>query len=343
MMNGKTHSILSIFHLCWQTAIVLVIIFAGAAHAEDHTFVGFQEIAVPNGGEPPLHAGIWYPTLARPQETRLETFTQLVAPDGAIAGRALPLVVISHGGAGSFAGHYDTALALAHAGFIVAAVDHAGDTFDDQRQVLKLWRRPQQLNRLITFVLDDWRDHAHVDSRRIGAFGFSNGGFTVLVAAGGKPDLNLIDPYCRDHPTHDLCAALTKAGVSSVAALPVPPDAWLRDQRIKAIAVAAPAFGFTFSNGGLNDATVPVQLWRAADDHHQPNPWYDEAVRVALPHPPEMHVVAGAGHYDFLPPCGAVLAKHAPVICADPNGFDRAAFHNLMNAQLINFFRTKLR
>ncbi|MDK4702032.1 prolyl oligopeptidase family serine peptidase [Rhizobium sp. CNPSo 4062] len=342
-MSGKTRSILSIFRLWWRAAAVLVMVFSDAAHAEDHTFVGFQEIAVPNGSEPPLHAGIWYPTPVRPRNTRLETFTQLVAPDGAVAGGDLPLVVISHGGAGSFASHYDTALALAHAGFIVAAVDHAGDTFDDQRQVLKLWRRPLQLNRLITFVLDDWRDHAHVDSGRIGAFGFSNGGFTVLVAAGGKPDLSLIDPYCRDHPTHDLCSALMKAGVSSVAALPVPPDPWVRDQRIKAIAVAAPAFGFTFSSGGLSDVTVPVQLWRAADDRHQPNPWYDEAVRIALPHPPEMHVVAHAGHYDFLPPCSAVLAKHAPEICADSNGFDRAAFHRRMNAQLINFFRAKLR
>ncbi|NEV12631.1 dienelactone hydrolase [Rhizobium sp. SEMIA 4088] len=324
-------------------AIMLIIGLPDAAHTQDYPFVGFQEASVPNGNEPALHAGIWYPTLARPQETSLETFTQEVAPGGAIVGQTLPLIVISHGGGGSLASHYDTALALAHAGFVVAAVDHAGDTFGDQRQVLKPWRRPQQLSRLITFVLEAWQDRDRVDPRRIGAFGFSNGGFAVLVAAGGKPDLALIDPYCHDHPAHDLCSALRSAGVSSVAALPVPSDAWRQDDRIKAVAVAAPAFGFTFSAGGLNHVTVPVQLWRAADDRHQPDPWYDEAVRAALPLPPELHVVAGAGHYDFLAPCSAALAKLAPIICIDPNGFDRAEFHRLMNAQLIHFFRSKLK
>ncbi|AYG68826.1 MULTISPECIES: prolyl oligopeptidase family serine peptidase [unclassified Rhizobium] len=343
LLHYSTALALSIFRLWWRIAALLIIGLSGAAHAKDYAFVAFQEVAVPNGSEPSLRAGIWYPTLAKPQEARLATFTQLVAPDGAITGRRLPLIVISHGGGGSLAGHYDAALALAHAGFVVAAVDHAGDTFDDQRQVLKLWRRPQQLSRLITFVLDEWRDHAHVDSRRIGAFGFSNGGFTVLVSAGGKPDLSLIDPYCVDHPAHDLCSALRQAGVASVAALPVPSDAWQQDGRIKAVAVAAPAFGFTFSPGGLRDVKVPIQLWRAADDRHQPNPWYDEAVRAALPRPPELHVVTGAGHYDFLPPCSATLAKSAPLICTDPNGFDRATFHRRMNAQLIRFFRAKLR
>ncbi|MFD1985119.1 alpha/beta hydrolase family protein [Mesorhizobium newzealandense] len=273
--------------------------------------VGFEVVRVPNGGEPSLTAGIWYPTTAEPHDVPLESSNQRVAPSGPVKGRALPLIVISHGGGGSYAGHYDTALALARAGFVVAAVSHAGDTYDDQSKVLMPWRRPAQLSRLIDFMLKDWRGHADIDPRRIGAFGFSNGGFTVLVEAGGIPNLERIGPYCAVNPQHDLCTALARAGIHSVAeAVQPPPDAWKPDRRIRAIAAAAPAFGFTFDRAGLASVQIPVLIWRAANDQHQPNPWYEEHVRSALPRPPEYHVEPQAGHYAFLP--------HAAPNCAPP-------------------------
>jgi len=306
--------------------------------------VGFEVVRISNGNEPPLTAGIWYPTTAEPSDMRLETFKQRVAPSGPLKGHALPLIVISHGGGGSYAAHYDTALALAGAGFIVAAVSHAGDTHDDQSKVLMLWRRPAQLSRLIDFMLRDWPGHADIDPQRIGAYGFSNGGFTVLVEAGGIPRLDRIDPYCAANPGHDLCTALAAAGVHSVAeAVQPPPDAWKPDQRIRAIAAAAPAFGFVFEAADLASVQIPVLLWRAANDRHQPDPWYEEHLRSALPHPPEYHVEPLAGHYAFLPPCGARLRAANPGICADAPGFDRAAFHQRLNAALVSFFEASLK
>ncbi|WP_421914889.1 alpha/beta hydrolase family protein [Mesorhizobium sp.] len=305
--------------------------------------VGFEVVRVPNGSEPPLAAGIWYPTTAEPHDVPLDKFTQRVAPSGPVKGHALPLIVISHGGGGSYAGHYDTAIALARAGFVVAAVSHAGDTYDDQSKVLMPWRRPVQLSRLIDFMLKDWREHAEINPRRIGAFGFSNGGFTVLVEAGGIPKLDRIDPYCAANPQHDLCTALASAGIHSVAeAVQPPPEAWKPDPRIRAIAVAAPAFGFTFDRAGLASVQIPVLIWRAANDQHQPNPWYEEQVRSALPRSPEYHVEPLAGHYAFLPPCSTRLRAAAPTVCTDAPGFDRAAFHERLNAALASFFETSL-
>ena len=316
---------------------------SAAEDTEHISPVGFEAVRIPNGGEPPLKAGIWYPTSAEPRDVPLESFHQRVAPSGPVKGRALPLIVISHGGGGSYAGHYDTAVALARAGFVVAAVSHAGDTYDDQSKVLMPWRRPAQLSRLIDFMLTDWREHADIDAQRIGAFGFSNGGFTVLVEAGGIPDLDKIDPYCAENPQHDLCTALAKAGIHSVTkTVQPPPDAWKADRRIRAIAAAAPAFGFTFGRAGLASVQIPVLLWRAADDRHQPDPWYEEHVRSALPRAPEYHVEPLAGHYAFLPPCSAQMRDAAPQICIDEPGFDRAAFHQRLNATLSGFFRAAL-
>ncbi|CAN7212041.1 alpha/beta hydrolase family protein [Paraburkholderia sp. SIMBA_054] len=175
--------------------------------------VGFEEVKIANGTEPPLTVGIWYPTNAAAAEQTVGNVTETVARDAPIAGRGLPLVVISHGGGGWYDSHYDTAIALAQAGFVAAAVSHAGDTFDDQSRVLQLWRRPAQLNRLVDYMLDEWVGHQHLDKTRVGAFGFSNGGFTVLVMIGGVPNLSEIAPYCHAHPDHDLCSALARAGV----------------------------------------------------------------------------------------------------------------------------------
>ena len=322
---------------------VIVTLFALLAAPAFAAEVGFQEVKIANGEEPPLTAGIWYPTSAPATPHSLGDSTQTVAPNGPVAGGRLRLIVMSHGGGGWYDGHYDTALALAHAGFVVAAVSHAGDTFNDQSRVLQLWRRPAQLRQLVDYMLGEWPAHARLDATRVGAFGFSNGGFTVLVAAGGTPDLSKIAPYCEAHPDHDLCEALKHAGVVPHAGSEIPAGAWIHDPRIKAVVVAAPAFGFAFGRAGLSRVHAPVQLWRAADDRHQPNPYYEEAVRDDLPKAPDYHVVANAGHYDFLPPCNARLSKKMPDVCNSQPGFDRAAFHEQFNADVVRFFEAKLR
>lgn len=315
------------------------------ADAHQHTWnAGFQKLEIPNGNEPALDLGVWYPTNAPVVSGGTEPFEQGIAASVApVNGRNLPLIVISHGGGGTFVSHYDTAVALARAGFVVAAVSHRGDSGADQSQVLKLWRRPAQLQRVITYMLQSWSEHERLDPQKIGAFGFSNGGFTVLVAAGGVPDLGKTDAYCRANPTHDLCQALKNGGVSSATVFnDVPPHAWIADPRIKAIVVAAPAFGFAFDKAGLANVRIPVQLWGAANDQHQPKPWFEDVVRNALPTSPEYHLVSGAGHYDFLPPCSSHLAAIVPSICVDPTGFDRAAFHKLFDSEIVRFFRAAL-
>jgi predicted dienelactone hydrolase len=322
---------------------VIVTLFAMLAAPVFAADAGFQEVSIANGAEPPLTAGIWYPTNAPAAPHALGEVTQIVAPGGPVAGRDLPLVVMSHGGGGWYDSHYDTALALAHAGFVVAAISHAGDTFNDQSRVLQLWRRPAQLHQLVDYMLREWPSHARLNAARVGAFGFSNGAFTVLVAAGGTPDLSKIGPYCVAHPEHDLCEALKHAGVGPHVGADIPAGVWIHDPRIKAAVIAAPAFGFTFGRAGLSRVHAPIQLWRAAGDSHQPNPYYDEAVRNDLPRAPDYHVVANAGHYDFLPPCGARMSRKMPDICNSRPGFDRAAFHEQFNADVVRFFEARLR
>lgn len=312
--------------------------------AVDAGAVGFQHVVAPDPDGAPLEVGIWYPSTATPAVLPTRTVTQTVAADAPVDGEALPLIVISHGTGGSYLGHYDTAIALAEAGFVVAAVTHTGDNYADQSRSLFILERPRHISRVIDYMLSGWSGHARIDAQKIGMYGFSAGGFTTLVSIGGQPDMAKIAPFCEAHATDFACQliARNRGVVASTAAAAAPARDGAKDGRIKAAVVAAPAIGFTFSPDGLRDVTMPVQLWRAEDDAILPHPSYAEAVRLALPRPPEYHVVPGAGHFDFLAPCNQALAARVPEICSIAAGFDRRAFHANMNQAVVEFFRRTL-
>jgi predicted dienelactone hydrolase len=321
-------------------AVFVSLILGLPAAAAPATGVGFQHLSIADGSGQRIEVGVWYPSNAAAMAQPLELYTQTVAKDGPITGAHLPLVVISHGNGGSYAGHYDTALALAKAGFVVAALTHTGDNWRDESQATDMANRPRQLHVLIDYMLKDWSEHRFIDPDQVGAFGFSSGGFTVLVEGGGEPDLTLVAPHCAEHPHFFDCGLL--------AAHPVTPDAihamhWVHDPRLKAIVVAAPALGYTFAPDGLKGVTAKIDLWRDEDDHLLPHPFYAEVVRTHLPTPPTYHVVPHADHFDFLAPCTDALAKTAPFICKSEPGFDRAAFHAEFDREVVAFFQANLK
>ncbi|TKC86969.1 dienelactone hydrolase [Trinickia terrae] len=313
-----------------------------SARAQAEATVGFQRLTydVPGGGQ--VEAGIWYPSEGVEKPEPISLNVQDVVPDGAIEGSGLPLIVISHGTGGSYAGHYDTAIALAKAGFVAAALTHPGDNFRDDSRALFIYERPRQVSQLLDFVLERWTGRASLSKERIGAFGFSSGGFTVLALVGGRYDLAMSPAHCKAYPGEWPCQHIANRPVP--AGMTVPPlngdDA---DARIKAAVIAAPALGYAFGKAGLAGVHEPIQLWRAADDRILPQPFYAQAVYDALPSAPQYIVVPHAGHDDFLAPCSAELARRVPEICASEPGFDRTAFHRQFNAAIVEFFEANLR
>ena len=299
---------------------------------------GFQQGLAADPDGKPLVVGIWYPSQATATPLSLGPTTMTVAFNAPVHGRALPMVVMSHGTGGSLLGHFDTAVALADAGFVVVAMNHIGDNHADQSRSADVMDRPRQVGRVIDHMLSAWAGHAAIDPDRIGMFGFSAGGFTTLAAIGGIADFAKIGPMCRQYPEDFVCQLIARRQSPVVA----PATTVATDTRIKAAVIAAPALGFTFSPDGLKNVSVPVQLWRAENDVVVPHPRYAEAVRLALPAAPDYHVVPGAGHFDFLAPCSDALASMAPAICTSAPGFDRAAFHVGFDAAVVKFFENTL-
>ena len=324
-----------------KQTLLSVIGLLWAAACQAYT-VGFQTVMVPDSGNPPILVGIWYPSDAPEKPDRIALDTVSVAHDGAVAGSDLKLVMMSHGTGGGFADHVDTAMALAKAGFVAAAPTHTGDNWKDRSRVLSIWDRPRQLHVVADWLLSTWPAHTHLDQAHIGVFGYSAGGFTALVAAGGQPDLTLVDKHCVAYPQEFTCALITQFQPKGGKLPAAPPGAWVHDPRISATVLVAPALGFTFGKAGLAGVRMPVQLWRGGNDTTLPQPFYAQAIDDDLPAKPDYHVVPGAEHLDFMSPCDADKAKTVPGLCTSRPGFNRAAFHESFDNAVVAFFKTHL-
>ncbi len=306
--------------------------------------VGFQQLAVPDAAGKPISVFVWYPSNDPATNQQLGGFMQTVSVGARVLGERLPLIVISHGTGGGSGSHYDTALALAQAGFVVVAPTHTGDNYQDQSYAgnrKDLTDRPRQVKLVLDYVLAIWPARDHLDRSRVGMFGFSLGGFTTLVESGGTPDLSRMLELCSKRPSAPECTFVKQRQgdqLDKVATVPT----WVHDERVKAAVVAAPAVSYLFGSGSLKAVNIPIQLWRASNDDQAPDEWNTAIVRSELHPPPEEHVVTSAGHFVFLPPCTEALAKQAPQICTDSAGFDRAAFHRTFNAAVVAFFTRNL-
>jgi predicted dienelactone hydrolase len=253
-------------------------------------------------------------------------------------GPARPLVVMSHGNGGWFKGHSDTARALADAGMVVAALTHPGDNYLDQSGSIRLTDRAPQLSALIDHMTGDWSGSEGIDPARIGAFGFSAGGFTVTSIIGGEADGSAILEHCEAYPELFACRLIVLMGGIDLGGWR--PEA--RDPRVDAAVIAAPALGYAFTDDSLSEVSIPVQLWQAEGDDILPAPFNVEPIRDGLGRAPEYHRVSGAGHYDFLQPCTLEMRVELPQLCASEEGFDRAAFKATFNAEVVRFFREAL-
>ncbi len=170
-----------------------------------------------------------------------------------------PLIVISHGYPGNrfLLGHL--AESLAAKGYVVAAPDHAGSTYDDQQAFgVTLLNRPLDQRGVIDGMAMLGGDLGDlVDSENVGLIGYSMGGYGALIFGGAG-----LAPSALIHPR-----AGTEAGLA-VHLAGSDSHASLRDPRLKAIIPIGP-----WGNGqrmwdadGLAQMDTPMLLMAGTAD-----------------------------------------------------------------------------
>jgi predicted dienelactone hydrolase len=284
---------------------------------------------------------LWYPTDAVPAELRRGPYTLSVARDAAVAPGPHALVVISHGTGGTNLGHHDTAAHLARNGAVVAAPQHPRDNV---LEVLApngydvLAGRPRLLSAVIDTLLASETLGQHIDPARIGAIGFSKGGYTVLTALGAEPSMTQPHAHCAVFPSDAFCNHPSTQGHPPLEHRALDN---LADPRIRAAVLLAPATGW-HTDAALTAITAPIRLYYAEHDEQLSEPFHAERLARVLRSPPEIQCIADAGHYAFLAPFPEAAKATLGVIANDRPGFDRHGFHDRLNAEIATFFASKL-
>lgn len=311
----------------------------------------------------PMLTLLWYPTeVMAPVETlsigppSAPLFLAGTAvPNASIARRRdrYPLVILSHGTGGSAVQLAWLGLHLARHGYIVAALNHHGNSGAegryDARGFLLWWERARDASAVIDRLLRDSTFGEKIDPGRIGAAGFSLGGYTVLELAGARTDLARYAAFCaspeRDFTcepqgempsAHEDFARLRETDPAVQASLAAAGESY-RDPRIKSIAVLAMALGRALTPNSLEQVTAPVLIVRAEADRVAPPATNSDHVRAAL-RSSDFVTLPSVGHYSFLSSCTEQGRRILPMLCAELPGVNREEVHERVSKAVQAFF-----
>ncbi len=316
--------------------------------------VGFRQLTVPDrqsdvpgqSSRPDLTTGLWYPSNTKAAKEPNTRFGHALAVDAPfIDSEKYPLILISHGFGGWYAGHANTAKALAEAGYIVAAPSHTGNHFADMSSPVERWAidRPRHISATLDYLLGDSSIGKYINAEKVAVYGFSAGGFTALSLIGAVPDLDAASRHCAVDSSEYVCAEGMIERLQAAGSGEPGNSAWGYDDRISAAVIAAPGLAFAYTEEGLRNVQVPVQLWSAEHDHSVPHASNAAHLAETLPEKPDLRLVENANHFAFLlMPCRPAFEEEDPVeyavVCGDAPGFDRRQFHRVMNAEMVLFF-----
>ncbi len=322
---------------------------ASAQHA------GLRTLVVP--GSQPVTVALFYPTQVAGRTVPMGPWQPRVTPGAPVAAAPLRgLILISHGTGGHELGHHNLATRLAADGYLVAALRHPGDNWEDRSMITSgryFSERPRQVSRVLDALLasPDWGPR--VPAGRIGAVGHSAGGYTVLALAGAQAEPARAAQHCRtvrddpgfcslgklparDQPAPAAPATAAAAPLQAAGAVQDGPLVAVADPRISAVVAMAP-MAVVFTPASLRAVSVPVRLLVAGRDAVLTGAYHGGYVAAHLPSA-QASTVPGAGHFAFMAQPVWPLPSEAGDAAANPEGFDRVAYHATLENDVAEFF-----
>lgn len=318
-------------------------LLAGYASAQQ---AGYRTLTVP--GETPINVALFYPTAAPERSIPMGPWQLVVAP-GAPAGQAplKGLILLSHGTGGAELGHHNLATRLAKDGYLVAALRHPGDNWEDRSLITSgryFSERPRQVSRVLDALLANAEWASRIPPERIGAVGHSAGGYTVLALAGAKAEPQRAAQHCQSVQDDPGFCGLAKGRSADQTASGKVQDAALvsvPDRRIRAVVALAP-MAVVLTPDSLASVTVPVRVMMAEQDTVLVGKYHGERVAKSLP-AAQASTVKGAGHFAFMAQPTFALPSDAGDAAANPKGFDRTAYLPELENQVATFFAQQWR
>jgi len=286
---------------------------------------------------------IFYPTQQEEIQVVRDSFTLSLAPDAPVVRGNGHLILFSHGSAANPWVSSDLARVLVQAGFVVAIPEHVGDnTRDFSLAGPESWKkRPREISAAIDSIAKHAEFGRVIDPERVGLYGGSAGGHTVLTIAGGRWSPALFVAHCHAHIHEDFsaCAGFTTRLNGNWLDRP---KQWMiqhvlsfrfsdptffehEDKRIFA-AVAEVPYAADFDPATLRQPRIPLGLVLAGRDGMLNPRFHGSLVRALCT---DCEVIADlpmAGHGMMLSPMPPLRAENSLLkqLLGDPPGFDRA-------------------
>ncbi|MBL6446102.1 dienelactone hydrolase [Fulvivirga sp. 29W222] len=265
-----------------------------------------------------------------------------------------PLVIISHGTGGGRLTLEWLATGLVKQGYVVAAVDHWGNTYDNKipEQFLKVWERPKDISFVLSALLVDDKIGKIVNKEKIGVAGFSLGGFTAIALAGGRLDYDQLLSFMRSDKgekeaqvpeLQELSDFLHDQLFIDKIRQEYLEEQSLMDRRIKAFVAIAPALGQGFSvKSQFQEVGRPVLIMGAEGDEIAPVKTnalhYHQLIQSST-----FFLHRGkVGHYAFLNQAHEPLKSESPMFFRDHNTVDRNSVHEKTVLLAEQFFSKNL-
>jgi len=310
-----------------------------------------------------LNTVIWYP--ADPSIDQMTPPTSISGgpaifeAEGAIADAALapaqarfPLILLSHGNGGTAPSLAWFAAGMAARGYIVAGVNHPGNSALEPKTVQgsTLWsQRARDLSVVLDALLADAQFARRLDPERVGAAGFSLGGYTVIALAGGIVAPAVFGVSCRDcKPPPEFpdlverTEALQRADPAYAAALRGSATS-VREPRVRAVFAIAPGLAQVMTSESLAAITLPVAIVAGAGDTVVPPEFNANFYAAKIPHAVLTIFPGSIGHFTFVDVCTAAGRDALPQFCVDAPGVDRSATHASTIAYAMEFFSANLK
>ncbi len=290
--------------------------------------------------ERPVVIELWYPSDANepldqpadfvwvhPNEMRDVPCAQFV--------KKFPLIMMSHGYGGDRRDRSWLADRLVRHGFIVASVDHYGNTRSsfDLVASLKFWERGKDITFAIDQLLQEPFLKGRIDTDRIGFVGYSLGGMTGLGLAGAQVG-------AIEHVLDQLVKKYSEIKPEMIAHFDVKEaKKSLKDERIRAMLLICPA-SFVYAPKSLKKINIPVGLVVAPQDEVLP---FKEHAELIIQHvvPAKLKMmrkeVAHNAFVNRVSEKGKLLKKMH--IYKDHPSCDRKVIHQEVGLFAVDFFR----
>ena len=322
----------------------LVMLASLPSHAAAQN-IGFREIT-----QSGVDIAVWYPINAPHNQSRLGPFDVDYARDAKPIAGQFPLVLLSHGHSGRPRNHHLTAAALVRAGYVVAASQHRfGHLVFQSRLIYAMHQRIAEIGTAHRAVIDHPVIGPVIDDGEVHGLGYSLGSATLMAGSIAAVDIAALKSHCYANAAIDplfckspslfvrMFHALQTIGKDHSASRTKQQDSVITG---KMVLVAPVGRGLILQLTPKKIDAVMVLAIR--NDQHVP-PRYHANYLTALMGPDLVgdvdHIELEDGHhFAFIAPFADRVTREETIpVALDPAGFDRAAWLDDVNQQIVAF------